>query len=173
MHTLWVTGIPGAGKTILSYITERKLIMEWGQKCVVIDGDVWGQVEANTDHSAEGRKKNITKMAAFANRLNKMGYITFVPTCSPQAEYRELARQVCGSFHEIYLEVPVPVARQRVPERWAKADEGIYQNYPVVHTPYEAPKHPELHIDGMKTLAEVGDALFSYVVHLLERDRIK
>jgi len=166
MHTFWITGIPAAGKTIVSYMTERRLL-EYNRKSVVIDGDLWRAADANTDYTFLGRLANVKRIGAFAQKLNLLGYLVFVPTCSPSATMRRAASNEVEHFHEVYLSCSEAVARSRKPEEYGKADAGVYHNYPVVHTPYEVPETPALVLDGEQPLLDVVDRLFTYVIEAL------
>jgi bifunctional enzyme CysN/CysC len=60
-----------------------------------------------------------------------------------------------GEFLEVFVDTPLAVAETRdVKGLYKKARRGEIPHFTGISSPYEAPEHPELHIDTTKTSPE-------------------
>ena len=70
----------------------------------------------------------------------------------------------CG-FTEVYVDTPLEVCQSRDPKGlYAKAAAGELKGMTGIDAPYEAPLHPELHLDGTAAL----ESLVSQVMALID-----
>jgi adenylylsulfate kinase-like enzyme len=68
-------------------------------------------------------------------------------------------------FREVYVDTPLEVCQSRDPKGlYAKAAAGELKGMTGIDAPYEAPLHPELHLDGTADL----EALLSQVMALID-----
>jgi bifunctional enzyme CysN/CysC len=54
-----------------------------------------------------------------------------------------------GEFVEIFVDTPLEVAEERDPKGlYARARAGEIKNFTGIDAPYEAPTHPDIHLQG-------------------------
>jgi adenylylsulfate kinase len=103
----WLTGQPGAGKTVLG----KKLVdflrtekRNWRSEVFHIDGDDLRELTINKDYSKEGRIKNIQNAHMIAEYIYKNGCDVVVSLVSPYIEIREEFKKRIGTdIEEIYV----------------------------------------------------------------------
>jgi bifunctional enzyme CysN/CysC len=82
--------------------------------------------------------------------------VTFI---SPFRAERRMARDLVsdGLFCEVFIDTPLAVAEDRDPKGlYRKARRGELSNFTGIDSPYEAPEHPEIHIDTTALAPEVA-----------------
>jgi adenylylsulfate kinase len=154
--TVWLTGLPSAGKTTLSHALAAELLRD-RVDCEVLDGDA---VRASLCHglgfSKEDRDENIRRIGFVAALLQRHGVVAIVSAISPYRAIRDELRQKLVDFVEVYVNAPLAVCEQRdVKGLYGKARRGELKGMTGLDAPYEAPEHPdvECHTDT-QTLAE-------------------
>jgi adenylylsulfate kinase-like enzyme len=85
----WLTGQPGAGKTVLGLMLKTVLETEYGNKVFHIDGDELRKLFNNQKYGREGREENIKRAQDIAKFLLTQGYDVIVSLVSPYRELRE------------------------------------------------------------------------------------
>jgi adenylylsulfate kinase-like enzyme len=139
--TVWLTGLPGAGKRTVSdelarILTTRHIPVE--QLDVRTPGvDVF----ASTEPGETGRHDR--SLGFLASLLNRHGIAVLVATVSPSRETRDVLRAEIPRFIEVYVKRHEPPPGQR----------------------YEAPLKPEVEI---ATSAETAPAAADKIVRTLE-----
>ena len=148
--TIWLTGLSGAGKTTIAQQLE-KVILERGYKVEVLDGDVVrSNLSKGLGYSKEDRDTNIRRVAFVANLLTRNGVCVIVAAISPYSEIRDEARQLIGSFVEVFVDCPLETLIQRdVKGLYQKSLRGEIPNFTGISDPYQPPLDPEvvLHTD--------------------------
>jgi adenylyl-sulfate kinase len=146
-RTVWLTGLPGSGKTTLAFALEKHLIKS-GHTCFVLDGDnVRHGLNRDLSFSPDDRAENIRRVAEVAKLMNEAGVIVITAFISPLQIYRTMAREIIGAgrFLEIYLDTPIEVCEARDPKGlYKKARAGEIAEFTGVTSPYEPPKEPVL-----------------------------
>jgi adenylylsulfate kinase len=167
--TVWLTGLPGAGKSTIAFELERQLV-GLGHACYVLDGDnVRHGLARDLGFAREDRRENIRRVAHVAQLMNDAGLIVITALISPMQEDRAMARDIIGrgKFIETYLSAPLDTCAQRDPKGlYAKARAGEISSFTGVSAPYEAPTDPELHIDTATLTA--GESVARIFAHLRE-----
>ncbi|MFI2031627.1 adenylyl-sulfate kinase [Streptomyces buecherae] len=150
--TVWLTGLPSAGKTTIAYALAERLTSE-GHRVEVLDGDEIREfLSAGLGFSRADRHTNVQRIGFVAELLASHGVITLVPVIAPYADSREAVRQRHQSAGTPYLEVhvatPVEVCSERdVKGLYAKQAAGEISGLTGVDDPYEAPTDPDLRIE--------------------------
>ena len=100
----WLTGQPGAGKTVLGQkIKEFLKLLDFKKKIFIVDGDDIREIWQNQDYSEEGRKTNIKNAQALVKYLHRYGHVV-VSLVAPYRELREEFKNYMGShIIEIYV----------------------------------------------------------------------
>jgi len=146
---LWMTGLPGSGKTTLSVQLDLEL-RERGYRTFVLDGDVLRKtLNADLGYSEADRRENIRRAGEVAALFAGTGTIVIAAFISPYHEDRDRLRaRQGGLFHEIWLSTPVSVCEARDPKgMYARARKGELKDFTGVSAPYEDPETPELTLD--------------------------
>jgi len=169
---LWFTGLSGAGKSTLAHAVEKKL-HDFGCKTFVFDGDnVRHGLCADLGFSREDRIENIRRIGEMAKLFTEAGVIALTAFISPFRTDRERVRNLVpsGDFIEIYCRCPLETCETRdVKGLYAKARQGLIQDFTGISSPYEAPESPELTLDtGIMPL----DVCVQEVLFFLQRKKI-
>lgn len=163
--TVWLTGLPSAGKTSIAFAVAEPLRAA-GRRVEVLDGDVArGLLSAGLGFSKEDRDANVQRIGLVAEVLARNGVTVLVPVIAPYASSREVVRLRHELTNTPYLEVhvatPVEVCSVRdVKGLYAMQAAGEISNLTGVDDPYEAPVAPDLHIEtSHQSVAESAAAV--------------
>lgn len=156
---LWLTGLPGAGKSTLSALVEARL-SAMGHHACVLDGDnVRRGLCRDLGYTEADRAENVRRVAEVAKLMADAGLIVVASLISPYRSDRRLARELMadGEFIEVFVDAPLAVTEQRDPKGlYRKARRGKLKNFTGVDSPYEVPEKPELRIPTDSTPAQDG-----------------
>ncbi len=155
---VWLTGLPGAGKSTLARALERKLFGNGGSP-VLLDGDTLrAGLNGDLGFSAADRTENIRRLAEVATHLARNGHIAIVAAVSPSRDDRAAARRIADSaFREVYVATPAEVCESRDPKgHYAKARAGSLPAFTGTGTDYQPPTDNELTLDT--STRPVGEA---------------
>ncbi|MFJ2510662.1 adenylyl-sulfate kinase [Streptomyces griseoviridis] len=151
--TVWLTGLPSAGKTTIAYELAGRLKTE-GHLVEVLDGDEIREfLSAGLGFSREDRHTNVQRVGFLAELLARNGVKALVPVIAPYAESRDAVRrrhQEGGSAYlEVHVATPVEVCSERdVKGLYAKQAAGELSGLTGVDDPYEEPESPDLRIES-------------------------
>ena len=155
---VWLTGLPGAGKSTLGRALERRLFTRGGSP-ILLDGDTLrAGLNGDLGFSPPDRSENIRRLAEVATHLARNGHIAIVAAVSPSREDRSIARRIADiSFREIHVATPADVCESRDPKgHYAKARAGNLKGFTGIGNDYQPPERCELRLDT-STLS-VGEA---------------
>jgi adenylyl-sulfate kinase len=146
---LWMTGLPGSGKSTISARLLSELRAQ-GRGAVGLDGDALRRgLNRDLGFSDGDRHENIRRTAEVARLMVDAGLITVVSLISPFRVDRAFARSRFerGRFCEIFVDAPLSVCEQRDPKGlYAKARRGELAKMTGIDSPYEPPVHPDLQV---------------------------
>ncbi len=143
--TVWLTGLPSAGKTTIAHALEKRLLAA-GHRVEVLDGDVLRtHLTRGLGFSREDREENVRRIGFVAHLLSRNGVVVVVSVISPYRGVRDELRELHGGrFFEVHVATPVDVCAERdVKGLYAKQRAGELQGLTGVDDPYEAPVQPE------------------------------
>ncbi|MFE4992011.1 adenylyl-sulfate kinase [Streptomyces mirabilis] len=115
--TVWLTGLPSAGKTTIARILGTRLKAE-GHRVEVLDGDeVRRFLSAGLGFSREDRNTNVQRIGLVAEVLARNGVLAVVPVIAPYADSRDAVRErheASGTpYIEVHVATPVEVCSER------------------------------------------------------------
>jgi adenylylsulfate kinase len=145
---IWLTGIPGSGKTTTAKILQNKLRGR-GLRVEVLDGDeVRSNMSPDLGFSKLDREMHAKRVAYIGHLLARNGVVTIVALISPFQSIRDHAREMIGKFVEVWVKCSIETCRDRDPKGlYKKASEGKISNLTGIQDPYEPPAKPELIIE--------------------------
>ncbi len=164
---VWLTGLPGSGKSTIADAAERRL-HALGLHTYVLDGDnVRTGLNKDLGFTPEDRAENVRRVAEAAKLMLDAGLVVIVALVSPFRADRRAAREIFASddFVEVFVDTPVELCAQRDPKGlYAKAASGNLPNMTGVGQEYEPPDHAELVINGAGDLDASVEQLVQLVV---------
>lgn len=157
---VWLTGLPGAGKSTLARALERRVFSRGGSP-ILLDGDTLrAGLNSDLGFTPHDRTENIRRLAEIAAHLARNGHVAIVAAVSPSADDRAQARRIGDElFREVYVATPAEVCEGRDPKgHYAKARAGQLAGFTGIGRDYQAPDRAELTIDtSQRSVAEGVD----------------
>ena len=163
--TIWLTGLPSAGKTTIAYELAERLRAD-GHRTEVLDGDEIREfISAGLGFSREDRHTNVQRIGFVAELLASNGVKALVPVIAPYEDSREAVRKRHATegtpYVEVHVATPVEVCSVRdVKGLYAKQAAGEISGLTGVDDPYEEPQNPDLRIEShQQSVQESASAL--------------
>lgn len=168
--TVWLTGLPSAGKTTIARLLGDRLKTR-GHRVEVLDGDeIRRFLSAGLGFSREDRNTNVQRIGLVSEVLARNGVLSVVPVIAPYADSREAVRtrhEKSGTpYLEVHVATPVEVCSERdVKGLYARQAAGRMTGLTGVDDPYEPPADPALvlHTEH-QTPQESADAVHALLV---------
>ncbi len=168
--TVWLTGLPSAGKTTVALALAERLRAA-GRRVEVLDGDEIREfLSAGLGFSREDRHTNVQRIGFVAELLASHGVLVLVPVIAPYADSREAVRkrhQTQGTgYVEVHVATPVDVCAERdVKGLYARQAAGELSGLTGVDDPYETPEDPDLRIETQgRTVEQSAAAVHALLV---------
>lgn len=160
---VWVTGLPGAGKTTLASRVAGRLRAA-GAACAVLDGDeVRAALERPAGAGEAERDAFYAALARLAALLARQGLVVLVAATANRAAHRERARALAPRYLEVHVATPPAECERRDPKGlYAAARSGRARGLPGLDAAYETPVAPDVVATGGE-----DDAAVERVVGLL------
>jgi len=150
-YVVWITGLPGSGKTALARELEP-LLKERGQRCEILDGnEVRELISSELGFTAEDRKLHNQRVIHIAKLLARNGVGVIVSLISPYRETRAGARKELPNFVEVWTKCSLEVCEARDKKGlYKKARTGEISDLTGIQHPYQEPQQPEVVVDTEK-----------------------
>jgi adenylyl-sulfate kinase len=149
--TVWLTGLPCAGKTTIASAVEARLI-DAGRFAYRLDGDnLRHGMCSDLGFSKHDREANVDRVGQMARLFADAGAVALVALVSPYAACRDKVRELHErdglTFLEVYVNTPVQeCARRDAKGLYALARSGRLTGLTGIDAPYEPPRAPELEL---------------------------
>ncbi len=150
--TVWLTGLPASGKSVIAYALERRLF-DIKRLAMVVDPD---------DGLSQGLERNGSspeQTPELARRFTDAGLIAIFAYASPLSADREAIRSAVGPerFVEVYVNTSSAIRKLRD----ARGDYGPGHQGPIA----EAPANPDIEVNfDAEDADEVADAIVKVLV---------
>jgi adenylyl-sulfate kinase len=160
---VWLTGLPGSGKTTIARELEPEL-KKRGWPVEVLDGDEIRQnLSKGLGFSREDRETHLKRVTYVAKLLSRNGVAVIAAFISPYRNIREYARKETTNFVEVFVKCSVEACAKRDPKGlYKKASAGQIKDLTGPQDLYEEPLHPDLVVDTEKlTVRETVDSILA------------
>ena len=180
MILIQLTGLPGAGKTTLSYNVRREL-QKRGCKVEVIDGDEYrATLCRDLGFSRSDRLENIRRLGFVGKKLAQNGVMVLLSAVNPYEEARRELRESFAPVKTVWIDCDLETLRERDPK-------GLYRraflrddhpqklnNLTGVGDPFEIPQDADLVIKtNQETETESTEKLLNFVLANIGQDNRK
>ncbi|QGZ50774.1 adenylyl-sulfate kinase [Streptomyces sp. QHH-9511] len=149
--TVWLTGLPSAGKTTVAVGLAEQLSAE-GHRVQVLDGDeIRAALSPDLGFSKADRDTSVRRIGFVARLLAEHGVTVLAPVIAPYAESRAAVRDLHVArgvgYLEVHVATPVEICADRdVKSLYARQAAGEISGLTGADDPYEAPVGPDLRI---------------------------
>lgn len=161
---VWVTGLPGSGKSVISQALLEKLKVK-GIQAQILSSDMLRKVVTPKPSYSFGERDIVYATLVFiAKLLTENGINVIIDATGNLRHYRDEARKQIPRFMEAYIRCSLETCIERESKRGITfhAPRGIYKKVatgksstvPGLGVPYEPPLKPEITVNSEKLSPE-------------------
>ena len=149
--TLWFTGLPCSGKTVLADAVAEELKAK-GMKVERLDGDIVRKsLTKDLGFTEEDRNMNIERVTFVAKLLTRNGVAVLASFVSPYNKIRAYSRKEIGDYVLVYVKCSLDECENRdVKGMYAKARAGEIKDFTGIDHPFEEPDKVEIIVETDK-----------------------
>jgi adenylylsulfate kinase len=172
---LWITGLPGSGKSTITRELDELLMQEGVTTIVLAMDELRSFLTPEPTYTEQEREIVYRALVMMAQLLTEhSAKSVIIDATGNRRRFRELARQRIRQFAEVYIKCAVEVCKAREAGRqsglvqqdlYGKAERGeLPGSLPGVTAPYEAPANAELEVSSdALTPVESAEEIVRYV----------
>lgn len=161
---VWFTGLSASGKSTLANLVATRLFA-MGRHVYSLDGDnLRHGLNSDLGFTEADRAENIRRASEVAALMLDAGLVVLASFISPYRADRAAIRDrfAPGEFVEVFVDTPLEECMRRDPKGlYAKALAGEIPNFTGISAPFEAPEHPDLHLDGCQSPEALANAVLA------------
>ncbi len=155
---LWITGLPGSGKS-----TVADALKKARPEFIILRMDEFRKVVTPEPTYSDSEREIVYRALVFlAKNLTELGHHVIIDATGNLRKWRDLARGIISKYIEVYLRCPLKLCMEREIQRLDthNAPKDIYKKgaegspVPGMAVPYEEPLNPEVTLDTDKTSLE-------------------
>lgn len=157
---VWITGLPGSGKSIISHTLQEKLKTQGADSQILSSDALRKTMTPKPSYSRQERDIVYATLVFIAKLLTENGVNVIIDATGNLRHYRDKARKQISRFMEAYIKCPLDACKERESRRKMKfhAPKDIYKKagtskastIPGIGAPYEPPLNPEVTVDSEK-----------------------
>ncbi|MFX1279842.1 MAG: adenylyl-sulfate kinase [Promethearchaeota archaeon] len=153
--TLWFTGLPCSGKTVLANAVAEDLRKK-GMKVERLDGDIVRKnLTRDLGFTEEDRNMNIERVTFVAKLLTRNGVAVLASFVSPYNKIRDYSRNEIGNYILVYVKCSLEECEARdVKGMYAKARAGEIKDFTGIDHPFEEPDRIDILVETDKQTIE-------------------
>jgi sulfate adenylyltransferase len=168
--TVFVTGLPGAGKSTVTCGLYHRLIEAGRTRIRILDGEMFRPSRSSNQRPPSAfRDVTTARIAVVAEEVTRNGGIALCAAVAPLDDSRERARRRIerwGRFILVHLSTPLAVCEQRDrQDLYRDARLGVVERLTGVTHPYEKPQRPDLAHDTSDTAIDESVRLIMLYLH--------
>jgi adenylylsulfate kinase len=171
---IWLTGLPGSGKSAISDKL-KKILFRNKIKCHILRMDEMRKVVTpQPTYSDQERQIVYNSFCYLAKKLVNLNNNIIMDATGNLRKYRKLAKEIIPNFLEIYLKCPLELAIKREMQRrdtreapkdiYKRAIKGETKTVPGLQSEYEPPLSPDLIVNtGKFNIEESANKIFKLI----------
>ncbi|MFW9867194.1 MAG: adenylyl-sulfate kinase [Candidatus Thorarchaeota archaeon] len=166
--TLWFTGLPCSGKSVLADAVAEELRKK-GMKVERLDGDIVRKsLTRDLGFSEEDRNMNIERVTFVAKLLTRNGVAVLASFVSPYNKIRAYSRKEIGDYILVYVKCSLQECERRdIKGMYAKARAGEIKNFTGIDHPFEEPDQADIIVETDKqTIEQSKEIIINKLNHM-------
>ena len=175
--TLWLTGLPGSGKSVIAKRVKDKCKEYYGKDITLLRLDeIRKTITPKPNYSIEERNIVYRSLYLMAEILNEHNIDVIIDATANKRVWRDEARKLIKNFAEVYIQCPIDVCIERESKRkdgvtpqdiYKKAKKG--EPIPGINVTYEEPQNPGVVVDSSKlSVEESSEKIVKFIENLLK-----
>ena len=179
---VWITGLPGSGKSVIAQSLLKKLEAQ-GIHAQIVSSDMMRKSVTPVPKYTEEERDMVYNAIVFVSTLlTQNGVNVIIDATGNRRQYRDLARKNIPRFMEAYVRCALEICIQRETQRketfnaptdiYKRGLEGKSATVPGINVPYEEPLHPEVVMDADKLdVDQCAQKIFEVIERTFLRDQ--
>jgi adenylylsulfate kinase-like enzyme len=165
---IWLTGLPGAGKTTLGQLLLLRF-RALGKQSVLLDGDSLRAALKSHAYDLESRQSLSNTYSRLAKMFSEQDCMTICSTVSMFDSVRDWNRENITDYFEVYIKVPFEILQQRNQKNlYAQTAKDTSKNVLGfdIAIAIEEPKNPDLTLinDGSHTPQILVEKILALII---------
>lgn len=160
---LWITGISGSGKTVISKLIFNKFAKKYG-RTIIFQGDELRKIFQFKDYSKQGRINNGLIYSDLLKKLSDQGINVIISVIGMFEKIRNKNRKILKNYIEIYIQCKV----SKILKKTGKKHYKVKKNVVGIDIKPEFPKKPDIKITNnfKETPKKLADKIFKKIIQI-------